>query len=476
VISNAASPARARTWKAWLLAALPAILVGVVVVVAWPGYVSFDSAFQWHQARTGQFSEVAPPMMPALWALLMGLGFPATSGPLVLIGGLHAFGFARLALLAHAAGRGGLAWTIALLAPLSPFLVSMFPHVWTDLVLSGALVAAFSLCLPRFPLGLARGIAVALLLFIASGVRHNGILAVLPLVIWWGWMAWPRVPHWQRAVLIAGLIALLWFGKLSFAQTLVSGRLDTWAVAPMIDLQAVSVATDRQLIPASLVGPGMDVTQLREAFDPYWSDLFSATKSGVINPTIEALTRLQRTELRQAWIALLTEPHWWRHRLRLFLGLLGPHSTPALSKLADNPELRAYADNPPLERRFAGAHSAYRSLIEAMRTAGLLAPGLYLLLGLGAGIVLWIRRLRVAATLPQGIGIGPIMALLGSAWMYTVPYFVLAPSAESRYLVWPVAASWLAFLIVFSGLASRGSGRGGAGSVAVGGVRENLFG
>ena len=435
-----------------LLIIAPLALLGGLMVAAWPGYISFDSAFQWHQAQTLKFFDIAPPLLPGIWAVLLGVGFPDTTGPLILILALHVFGFARLAVLASTAGNSRLAWILAICGPLCPFLLSMLPHVWTDLLLSGALLCAFSLLLPGFPLGRSRGISVLLLIVLAGGIRHNGVFAVVPLIFAWGWLAWPDRSKAQRLLIVVSSIALLWLTKVLLAQALTTGRLDTWAVAPMLDLHSVSVATDRQLLPTSVVGPGMDLPQLRAAHDPYWPDLFGGTRSGVANPTIAPFTAVQADDVRKAWLSLLDEPAWWHYRFRLFGYLLGPHREPGLARIAESPELRQYADNRPLARRFPEWHSNYRGLIGSLRQIGALAPGLYLLLG-SVGLIVHSRKRRLRAPLSSWTA-AEICAVtcMASAWAYTAPYFLLAPAPEARYVLWPALAGWVVFLYCLSGL------------------------
>lgn len=425
------------------LALLPGLSLATILLASWPGYLSFDSAFQWYQARYLVFADIAPPLLPALWAGLLQLGLAATTGPLLLIALLFAFGFARLALNAERRGQPVLASLIAGLGPACPLLILLLPHVWTDLLLAASLLAAVSLLdAPR--LRLPGHLAIGLMLFMATAARHNGVLAVLPLALWW---AWCLASHWSsvRKLALGGLlVVLLWGGKWGLGQVLVQERLDTWAVAPMHDLQAVSIATGQQLLPSGLVGPGMDVAQLQAAFHPYSATLlFSGTESGVANPTIGALLPQQRQDLREAWLGVLDQPAWWAHRWRMFRGLLGSHRAPELQGLVDDPSLTPYADNPALQPAAPAAHFGYRKLVNSLRGSPLYAPGWYLLLGMVA-MVFWWRRAVPGRTTG--------LILLASAWVYTLPYFLLAPSAETRYVLWPVLASWLVLLASVGGV------------------------
>ena len=430
--------------QALALRLLPTLILGTLLLAAWPGYLSFDSAGQFQQARAWQFSDVAPPIFPALWGALLRLGLPDSSGMLLVTGGLHAFGFSALALQALRDGQRTLAWLLGVAGPLCPLLVLLIPHLWTDLLLSGCLTAALGL-LARSPRWRSlSSVAILSLLFIATAARHNAVLATAPLVFCWACCGFAEQARTRRVLIGACAVAAMLGGKTGLNILLATQPRDTWAVSLLYDLQAVSVATQQQRIPASLVGPAMDVAQLQAAFNPYsCTSLFSGTTSGVANPTVALLTDEQRRDLLQAWAQLPGERSWWQHRSRLFRGLLGSHRAEGLKGLADSPSLAQFADNPTLVRRFPSAHDQYRWLIETGRNSWLYAPGLYLALGL------------IAAALSRGFASTrsnavPIVALTTSICAYTLPYFVLAPSAETRYLLWPALAGWLLLLIAIA--------------------------
>jgi hypothetical protein len=427
---------------------IPALIVAAIMLASWPGYLSFDSASQWQQARHGVFKDVAPPLLPALWRLFMLCGLPSTSGPLLLVSGLSVFGFARLACNAEAYGQSRLASVWALFGPLCPLLVLLLPHVWTDLLLTAALLAAGALLIaPRF--GRLAQFSVLVLLALATAARHNGILAVLPLATLMVWRIWPATRLLRRSLATVGVLTLLLASKWLLSTALVEQRVDTWAVTPMYDLQAVSLATGKQLLPTNLVGQGVNVKQLAVAFHPYSASmLFSGTQLAVVNPTLEQLTGEQSSALWSAWLALPLQPTWWSHRWRLFRGLLGPHRAPGLVGLVDSPRITAYGDNPPLQTVFPAAHTWYRLTASAIKEYWLGAAVLYLLLGLVGGTFLWWRSRRVVKPNPADqLLLFSAFALLASAWLYTLPYFLLAPSSETRYVLWPALASWLIALL-----------------------------
>ena len=159
--------------KMHFLPALPVALIALTMAVAWPGYLTFDSALQFYMARSWTFSDLSPPMLPALWGILLRLGLSGSSGPMLLIGLSFAGGYAALVQFALAHHERRLAWILAIVGPLCPLLLLLLAQIWTDVVLAGLLLSAVGLILLR-PLPRSAGTwAIAALLLIATGMRQN---------------------------------------------------------------------------------------------------------------------------------------------------------------------------------------------------------------------------------------------------------------------------------------------------------------
>ncbi len=427
------------------LCLLPGALLAVVVLAAWPGYLSWDSAYQFWQARHGRFGDIAPPLLPLLWRGLLQAGLPGPVGPLLLAWLLYAIGFATFAATALRRGQRRLAWTIAIAGPLCPTVLILLPHIWTDVLLAGSALSAAALIADdrRGPL---RTLAIAVLLCAVAALRHNGILAAAPLLFGALWLRLPRrgagarrsaMMLWTAALVgIVGMYSV----ALLLRDALVEQRVDTWAVTPLYDLQAVSIATGTQRIPASLVGAGLDVDELVAAFHPHSATwLFARTSSGVVDPTSAPLSREQRDDLRAAWRESWATAAYWAHRTRLFVALLGPQHGD-LRGLAESPRITPFADNPPIEGGWPGAHARYRALLSGLHRVGLYSGGAIWLLG----SLIAAARVRRRERRHRQV----VWMLLGSAACYAIPYFWIAPSAELRYLLWPALAGWIALLLV----------------------------
>lgn len=423
---------------------LPCVVIFLILYSVYPGYLSFDSAFQYWQARGNEYNDIAPPLFPWIWHLLLKF-FPGTFGVVSLIFLLYAFGFA---LISGAIKRNyGATASIgfAVIAPLCPVLVLLLPHLWTDVLLGGFLLLAFAF-MRDAAFSIWRLIVIMSVCAGAACLRHNSLIALIPLLWFWtGLTFWTgpwlrKKPILNRWILLSVLLLPLWLSGQVLRATLVNQRLDTWAVTFMFDLQAVSVSSGINKLPSNLTGAGMQVQELVEVFNPYSATkLFETTRSSVANPTVGPIEPNQRQALISAWLAVIGEPAYWQHRIRLFRGLLGTHRGPDLVGLADSPQIVAYKDNPLLTLANPTAHQRYRAIVDSVRITPVYSAGWYLIL---AGALIALRWRRTPRWLREYF-----VALYGSASIYTLPYFFIAPSAELRYVLWSALASWLCILL-----------------------------
>jgi hypothetical protein len=423
---------------------LPFLPLGILLYSVQPGYLSLDSAFQFWQARHNEYFDVTPPLFPWIWHLMLPI-FPDTTGILLLIFLSYSLGigFSAFALRNNQCPQR-MIYVFAAAAPMCPVALLLLGHMWTDVLLGGVLLLAFALISIEDRKSFWRILAILFLLIFASGLRHNSLIALIPL--FWFWTrpqiasAMPRRAWYKRAAWVFALTATCWVAAQLMRTALVERRLDTWAVTLLFDLQAVSVNQNINRIPQSLLGTGMQTDELVAAFNPYSATaLFSGTRSGVVNPVIGALTPRQREDLIAAWRSLLLEPSYWQHRFRLFRGLMGAHTGPEFAGLVDAPQLFSYDDNPPLSFTHERAHRHYRALVDGLKSTPIYATGLYLLV---AGLAIMLRWRASPIWLRERY-----MALYGSALIYAAPYFFIAPSAELRYVLWSAFAAWLCILL-----------------------------
>jgi len=202
-----------------------------VVVVNWPGHLSFDSLVQLNDGRTGRYHTWHPPIM----AWMLGLGDRLLRGP----GLFMAFdaGLLFTSLGALALGRRTASWAgpiVALALVLSPLVLIYQGIVWKDVLYANASVAGFT-ALYLYDSAVRTRRAKALLLVIAFAAlalaalaRQNGAVSVLAGAGALGVMTLQRAgPAWRRAIGTALARAGLALVLSAIAVAAASAALDT---------------------------------------------------------------------------------------------------------------------------------------------------------------------------------------------------------------------------------------------------------
>jgi hypothetical protein len=435
-----------------IAAVLPWAAAGVgllaTVLMLYPGQYPFDSAYQWWQARTGQFNNQSPVAMTALWRLL----FRFTGDPATLFCLNLALFWAGLA-LSLSAVRTHAAMRIALLlvCGMAPLALVEMAHVLTDAHLAAVLVLATGLA----AWGLAnarRGALLAslALLVYAGAVRYNALAAIVPpgVVIASAWRRRPANIRRLRLLAATTMVCLPLAAGVTLDRALTTQRVTVWPTIALWDLAAVSVDTGTLLLPPYTHGPGLSVDELRStgAFDPTANTfLFQASRSGMRDGLLEPYTAEQLRSLRRSWIeAVVRHPGAYaRHRLRTFRLLVGPHRGPTQGVPYFVSRTR-YRDNPPLPPAIdQRLQDRFYALASALRASWMFAALPYLMLSLVALIVGWRRRHQPIPTLAAAFAAG--------ALLYAAALLPLAPAADLRYLTWPIVAGPLMLALALFG-------------------------
>jgi hypothetical protein len=426
---------RAATWIAAFAGAL------ATLVALYPGQYPFDSAVQLWQARSGLFGNGSPVAMIALWSLLLR----AIGHPVALFCVNVAALWTGLALCALAqGGRASVRIVALLLVGLSPLAAIEMSHVLTDAHLAAMLVLATGCA----ALGLAserRGpwLAAAALLVYAGCIRHNAVVAIAP----FGALVVPALlPAGNRrpfvgAIGVAALGAASIVLAVALDRALVRTPVTVWPTLALWDLAAVSVDRNVLLLPRFTHGPGLTVEELREtgAFEPTANTfLFERSRSGMRDGIIDPYTPGELRALAAAWLDAARQypVAYVEHRMRTFWLLVGPHDASPHGVVFF--ELRMpFRDNPPFPPPLAPrAQAALYRYADAAQGNWTFAALPYLLLAAGAGLVGRARRSRVGGSVAVTVS--------ASALLYALTFLPLAPSADLRYLTWPIVAGPLA--------------------------------
>ena len=435
-------PPRRRSGAIWIAALIGAVFSAVLL---YPGQYPFDSAYQLWQARTGEYSNITPVVMPALWSALLGLGGNPASLLLLNVALLWtglALAFDRLP-IARVSRVAGL-----LVCGLAPTALVQVAHLLSDTHLAAVLVLATGLFIDgdrgrRAPLVIA-----AMLLVYAGCVRHNAVLAILPLGALLGLGIFPR-RRWAALAAAVGIAIGALVAAGVFDRTLTEHRRALWPTLVLWDLAAVSVATGELLLPAYTHGPGLTPAELAEtrAFDPTSvAPLFARSRSGIGSGLGRPYPPEHLADLRATWVSMIVHHprEWIAHRLRTFVRLTGAHREPD-EGVAYYVDRHVYRDNPELPHALAPAtQQSFYVLMATLLAAGALSALPSIGMHLAAIIVAWRRRdTRVGSV---------AVAIAASALLYTAGFLILAPSTELRYLTWTIVAAPLALLLA---LASR---------------------
>ena len=427
----------------WLLAAGG---LAFDIFAYYPGQMSFDSGYTWWQARAGETSNTQSPMLIHIWRLLDSI----VPGPgLVFLLHLLLFwgGLMLIALGLRLRPRA----TVVLfgLAGFTPLVTVLRAHVWTDVGFAAALLLATGALAFFAQTGKRRWLLLVLVAGLyALGLRQNALPALLPLAVYamHRALAHGGAKGGRRAVGVASTLVLAaLFGAVRIINTRADHDLRAWRALAVFDLAALSIATDRVLLPAQMIGPGMDVADLKQAHEP-WSvgAVLTRTRNGIRDPITPGWTPAQVAELRSAWFdACLAHPREYvAHRLEVTSALFGthPHDWPdALKFVAAPVQVR---DNPPVPPNTTALHGWIFRAAGRLRDTPVFAAWPCLLVGLVAVPFAWRRRDRVAGRIA--------LVVIASGALYALPLVVLAPSAELRYALWPCVASLVAAVLAFA--------------------------
>ncbi len=475
VLAMAQSPWLARVvrrFRGWWRAEAPTTSLcalalagwGVTVVAFHPGIVAVDSIWQYAEAIGGHFTDHHPAVVSWTWGLLHRL-WPTPVG----VVWLHAFLiWAALVLFADGARRRGAtgAWRVMLVGWLPP-VIGIEGMVWKDIGMTGALGLAAALLYrasagwrtaswsgaPRGGHGPSTGgptgndrldprivALVALLSFYAIVSRANAVIAVMPVLAWGCWLAWPRVRTAGRCavVTLGASMVFLALGSVIEHRLLDAKRAYLAQYLYVFDLAAIECAGGEARVPRELERGSLDALPLCRSFDARKVDFLFAPSDAALEPTRDR--HLVRALRSQWWHAIVANPGiYLAHRMEVFAALMG---VPARDELR-RPLFMPYSIANPYGFTFAPNSLTHLVAVWVGIGASLALFGgfAWLLLALGTLALAW-RGRRMAR---EGRRVEPAAVVLaGSSVAYALAYFVIAVATDFRYLHWTVFASAVA--------------------------------
>jgi hypothetical protein len=416
----------------------------VAVFTLYPGFYTFDSAYQLYQARTGEYHSLQPPTMTLAWAGLLAAGLPP--GSLLVV---------HLAALCAGAALIGLSlprpWDlIAPLVLLWPPFLALFGHLLIDVSLAASLLLATGwIAWTRATGRAALGWWAAIPLAYAVGVRHNALLAVPPLLFL-------LLAHKSSRGLLANIAIALGLTAAAFAAwtgvwRMVAPPVPAWSSTAIWDLSAVSVASGELLLPPGVHGPGLTVEELRPLVNSYASmTILTGTRSGINAGLLEPpLPEAVKRELMLRWVRLpfTHGKAWLRHRLDVAWSLFGVRRAGEPEGQFIEPIATPFRDNPPIRKNETVANDLLLRAVQALHYTPWTAPIAYLALSIFA-LALALRAGFAGDRMLVG-------ALVLGTWLFALPLVVLVPAADWRYALWPMVSAVVALLLALGGASAR---------------------
>jgi hypothetical protein len=426
-----------------LLAAAAGVWAAVLFAAFHPGLMSSDTVSQMAMGVSGDyFSNVHPPLMS--WALglvhrVAGSPWPALALQLAAIGGAGA----ALAAGATAPRRHAAAALLAIFLAL-PTTWAVGVIVWKDVWMAASLLWAI------VALRAGRRLASVALVALAACLRHNAILAAIPLAA--AAFPWSRARRLQSAALAAALVAAI-----AAAPWLVERALrvrDAWPGGQLLvyDLAAIYLSHPDDLAASTFSGD-IEISDLARDYTPVHVVplLFTDEPPGRRIPWSTIAPR--RAIIVREWAReVVRHPRaYLAHRLEQFRFLLGIATEPVCY-----PFHRQIDPNPwGLHLDDTALHGALRRLADGAGHTILFRGWPWLALAAVAGAV----ALRRAREHPLAV------ATAASAVAYASAYLVVGVSCGFRFLYWTMIATFaVGFLLLGPGVTPAARARASTGA------------
>lgn len=424
-------------------------------VAFYPGYMSFDSLYQYAMSNSGSYSDWHPPLMAWFWSVL-NLGFDGPQGMLfwhlaLLWGGLYAWSRIFRGLQHHC---------LIPLVGFLPWVLNFSGVLWKDVGMAFGLLGMMAAGLSR-PSRWSVAVA-AVLLFYAVNVRHNAIFAALPLLLLIARNWFPRTAAWKSGLLAVGALAVtLWVGNLFTYHWLDAKREHPSDYMMLDDLVHLSLTKGESLVP----GVRLSAIQECAVVDVGQTPLLGRTFCLDRESQLSLKNALGDGNLQPYWRAAVAgQPlAYVRFRLAAFAHLL---------RSPDSPPYYVWQNG--IDRNDQGLQSRDTFVNEAVevyvRVVAHSAPFLfkpYFWLCLGGVLLLY------SLWVPPSAARRASQALLASGVFYVLGYLPATPLADFRYVYWSVIATSLAAALLMHGSPAwraRGPGMlaaGGAMAIAL---------
>jgi hypothetical protein len=426
-----------------IIAVLAVALFALYAIGFFPGFMSFDSAYQWWQARTGDTTDIAGIGIVLAWRVTELV----IEGP----GGLflaHLAMFwtgAWLVATAFDVGRVRQALLLVVLAALPPTWI--LSHAWSDAGLAASLMLACGALARAHAGGGRRWLVLALpAIGYAALLRHNALAAVLPLVYWCTRCHWNNGASLRRsAIATVAAMAVIVVASGLIERVAVRKHVTMLPSLVLWDLSGMSARADALLVPPYAIDAKATVADLAAEYRPFTNTSVLMSSRAALRDPFGSWPAPELHQLMRDWAgAIATHPAAYiAHRASLACYLFWTRPAELPHELTFVPTLLEYRDNPKIAPNDTALHRRWTALIGDLRATPAFAALTWLVPGLVVALVA--RRARRTQAGIAGLYV------LTSAWLYAAPLVVIAPAAEFRYVLWPCIASVVGAWLILVG-------------------------
>lgn len=442
-----------------ILAAIGSVGFVMTVVTAFPGHTNFDDLYNLSEYWRGGFSDLHPALSTVVWVALIDIGkalglSPVWQASLKLIVQSLFFWTSIVIILSWISHRW-LAYLALLILALCPASIVHLGHISIDTELAIALIVAIAWMGAAAQRKSKLLLALALLpLFYGVAIRSNGAAAALPLCFFWVAIAFDILGidlQTRRRKAIAVVSSVVIFAGLAAATAMMSRAVvvircctgQQAFLTPAHDLLGVSLRVNKNLVPPELYQqPDYDLAAIKKFFDPRALNMDGLK---MILPEHYGI-------IMRAWFQAMRDyPRAFiAHRMEVLSYFFGVHYGPAPA--------------PYMNRFFVGSRSIglperARDIVSSYENQ---SPQFFRIrswsewyFGLSRDwpvYKIWIYFVAMGALIPLPIAkrralFDPVIWLSTSALLYTLPYLLLANTAQFRYVYWTALALFCAFVL-----------------------------
>jgi hypothetical protein len=413
--------------SALLLGAIVCAGVLLMLVVFYPGIMTYDAKFIYEDMTKGTRGDWQSPLMTVLWGLIDPLA-PGAASMFLLMVALYWLGFSLLSLAL--ARRSIWAAIVLLLLALSPAAFAFQGIIWRDVLFADAWLLAAALPFAAAPCARPARIAAQVigLALLAFGVllRPNALVAapVLALaIVWPAQFTLKRLALWYlpAAVALFGLVQVVYYGALG------ATRQHPLHSIMVFDLGGISHFAGQNQFPSTWTAAETALITTGCYQPTQWDIYWRLEPCEFVMHKLEGEKLFGTPAITHAWLrAIAAHPvAYLQHRSAFMWNFL---ARPNLTLWTADIEA-------PSRRVFPGraAFSALVAVHDALKPTPLFRAGTWLLVCLVVCRFAWRRRDNRAGVFALGVG--------GSGAVYVLSYFVVGVASDFRYAYWSVLAA-----------------------------------